>query len=396
MKALRRSSSFTRLFGSGLPDLTRDCTVVEDDEEEGSWSYLVVDPLGVLHRQVPVYEKGFSTKSRSTEGTVLSIDRRFKHAWTTWLRIRNSGEWVFDVSPKDRQVLLIEVDFVRLACCYRLDEAAPLACPCFRPRRAGNHEVDMAATVTGMLKAVKQKAAWLQLEGGQGWLTMSDNMDLPLDNTTASTGSDREVVDRELGMWDYLVIDPQGAQVYVQAAQRGSLVEVNETLQEGTLASVTERHVWQRGRHLSIGGGRWVNDQSVDRSGIASRVTMMEVYIERGTWFYRIDIKQGIGLRRRLSWANSAKSWDRGPEHGDVVEIRERINFGETTFLKLADKSGWIFDKKKGKSLVTLLNGYDPTDSAEKQRIAALAGSDVRGNALRPDGEALQNLAEPA
>lgn len=398
MKVLTRSSSLTRLFGSGqqpqqglvrsgsfgllsgsgLPDLTRDCSVIEDDEEEGSWSYLVVEPLGVMHRQMPVYDQGFSTKRRSTEGTILFIDRRFKHAWTTWLRIQCSGEWVFDVSPKDRQVLLIEVKYEHCTWQFPIaKQCTALVRPTFPSPRSPKSTATLKAlqagssvTAIGLLEAVKQKVAWLELNNGQGWLNVADHFDTLIANGV----SIHREHDTEFGLWDYMVIDPSGVQVFAEVAQPGGVFEVIDTLPEGTILSITERRVWERGRLLQMHvAGRWVQDQSVDRGGSVSRVSLMEVNIERGAWLYRVDARQGIGIRKRLSWAHSAKASERGPEHGEVVNICERINCGETTFLRLADKRGWIFNKKRGKDLASLVRGeahapslaYDETSNLQ-------------------------------
>merc|ERR1719476_1169578 len=108
---LTRSWSLTKLTRS--PEL---CSVASPEdgnagEERGIWHYLVVDPHGIRARLEPRYSRG--TKNNDTyfryrEGTIVTIERRRRGGWTKWLSC--SEGWLFDVSPKDKSVRMLEVD----------------------------------------------------------------------------------------------------------------------------------------------------------------------------------------------------------------------------------------------------------------------------------------------
>merc|ERR1712048_115077 len=82
-----------------------------------------------------------------------------------------------------------------------------------------------------------------------------------------------------------------------------------------------------------------------------SRMRMVEVSLDSGTWFYRILYDKAVCLRSRCSTSDSCKL-RLVPEKGAVVRVGQRTKIGSTTFLRLKDGSGWMFDHKDGKMLV--------------------------------------------
>merc|ERR1719443_855147 len=78
---------------------------------------------------------------------------------------------------------------------------------------------------------------------------------------------------------------------------------------------------------------------------------MMEVKVERGSWYYTVICDAGIALRTRCSFSDSTKC-GKGPLKGALIEISQRVRVGETTFLQLKDGGRWIFDAKAGRKVL--------------------------------------------
>merc|ERR1719265_2028892 len=82
-------------------------------EEHGEWHYIVIDPSGMRAREDASYTKDTKKQDKSfrfVEGTVVKIDRRRTAGWTKWLALKSGEGWLFDVSPKDKKVRLMEVE----------------------------------------------------------------------------------------------------------------------------------------------------------------------------------------------------------------------------------------------------------------------------------------------
>ncbi|CAE7939080.1 unnamed protein product [Symbiodinium sp. KB8] len=50
-----------------------------------------------------------SSAKRYPAGTVVEVHERLRSGWTKWLRLAEGG-WLFDISPKDRKVRMVEVE----------------------------------------------------------------------------------------------------------------------------------------------------------------------------------------------------------------------------------------------------------------------------------------------
>ncbi|CAJ1376226.1 unnamed protein product [Effrenium voratum] len=88
------------------PARRRDRDVAESPEE-GLWHYLVTDPAGIRARKEPSYGSA-KDGARVPGGAVLRVRKRRRCGWTRWLCLE--GEWIFDISPKDRKVRAVEVE----------------------------------------------------------------------------------------------------------------------------------------------------------------------------------------------------------------------------------------------------------------------------------------------
>jgi hypothetical protein len=78
---------------------------------------------------------------------------------------------------------------------------------------------------------------------------------------------------------------------------------------------------------------------------------MMQIHVDKGIWYYTVTADKGVALRARCTFSESSKI-GKGPLKGTLCEVTQRARAGETTFLKLKDESGWIFDLKNGRRIV--------------------------------------------
>jgi len=154
----------------------------------------------------------------------------------------------------------------------------------------------------------------------------------------------------EYGEWTYVIVDPKGvcprtAPTYDKASKTDRRVE------EGELVRVSERRAAEGTVFLKISSPPgWIFDTQPTNK---ARVRAMEANIQRGNFVYRIVAEKGVALRSRCSFSDGCKI-GRGPEKGALVDVKERIAIGETTFLKIQGglQSGWVFDKKNRRSLL--------------------------------------------
>jgi hypothetical protein len=112
---------------------------------------------------------------------------------------------------------------------------------------------------------------------------------------------------------------------------------------------------------------------------------MMEVDVHHGSFLYVVTAEKGVALRNRCSFSDTSKV-GRGPEKGALCEVKERVKCGETTFLRLANGSGWVFDKKNGRSMLEPLKESDyqvMTDEGVLSNICHLHGGTAEGIHLR-------------
>lgn len=169
---------------------------------------------------------------------------------------------------------------------------------------------------------------------------------LPLGDWKSGFDGDKDV--EEDGHWHYMVVDPAGLRprsgpAYDKCTKEGP------RLLEGEVLAVTRRTARSSGaRFLKLADGGWAFDRQPSCSSKADgRMRMVEVAVEVGLWAYSVRVRRGIAARRRPTFAHSADS-ARGPEMGETFTVTRRVTCGPTTFLKLEDGRGWVFDKKHG------------------------------------------------
>jgi hypothetical protein len=397
MKVLKSARGL--FASSGLPSANTanaDCESAQQEEETGVWHYLVVDASGVRPRETPSYDgKKISKSARHNEGQVITVERRRKSGWTKWVYCKETCGWVFDVSPKkDRKVRMVEVECVKGDWSYEStsDMAAvmPGISPLLVSRFASGAAKPACCLKPGEVVQISErvrpfigKGSFLKLADGRGYVvdfmdgkqmmrrTMSNpqsdttpNPSPPLSNSPSIT--DVKVADVksksaagpvEYGEWSYVIVDPKGvcprnAPTYDKASKTDRRVE------EGEIVRVSERRAAEGTTFLKISSpAGWIFDTQPTNK---ARVRAMQVNIERGNFPYRIVAEKGVALRSRCSFADASKV-GRGPEKGALVDVKERIRIGETTFLKLQCglQHGWVFDKKNKRTLVEEMSPKD-------------------------------------
>jgi hypothetical protein len=75
------------------------------------------------------------------------------------------------------------------------------------------------------------------------------------------------------------------------------------------------------------------------------------VAVESGHWFYRVCTPNGIALRSGCCFSDGSKV-GAGPREGALLVAERRVQVDDTSFLRLKDSAGWVFDQKGGRRLL--------------------------------------------
>lgn len=346
-----------------------------DKEEHGSWHYLVLDPNGIRPRTEASYDKETGKeKSRYHEATVVQVSKRWRSGWTTWLACENG--WVFDISPKDKRVRMVEVEMCRGDWQYQVcNESVPLLSrPSSTLATSARLHRDEVVSVKEKVRPIGGKGGFLHLADG-GWVAemasghqamRRSDADAALDADPASdspsssertrslgatSGSECSVEDAELGEWTYIVLDPKGITLR-QSATDSKDMKLSRRIAEGELVTVVERRSGDGTTYLRLEaacGGGWAFDVGRGRAG-GRKARMLEVSLELGRWDYRVCSEKGIAVRSLCSLADGCRVGT-GPQRGALISVSRRVLIGGVTFLHL-EEGGWIFDRNKSGTLL--------------------------------------------
>jgi len=373
--------------GSGLPAAIAASGGVhgEGADEKGRWYYLVTDSAGIRPRLDSCYSKqSKSSAQRFIVGTVVEVNRRRKSGWTKWLCLANGEGWLFDISPKDRKVRCVEVEVQQGEWDYEvcIDQLAIMPRPLFGVTTASAptslHTGD-EVTVVERVRPIIGRGAFLRLASIDGWVLdfvdgqqtlrhrrhvsditidssrdQSDVENLPSDAGSLSplrrSAEDASLGEPEYGEWSYIVLDPQGITLRSRPTY-DKAAKLRSRLEEGELVTVAERRERTDTRFLRIDDSGSTFGWAFEQQPGCSVMRMLEVVLENGSWFYRVVSDKGCALRSRCTTSAGSKT-AMGPMKGAVVRVGQRVKVGSTTFLRLRDGSGWIFDQKDGKHIV--------------------------------------------
>jgi len=355
-----------------------------EQEEAGAWQYLVVDPRNLLQRDsLDEYCESapdctpLKCAPDLEMGQVVTVYRRRRQGWVNWLAVKDFTSdrrpclaWFGDVSPdSDRTQHLVEVEVQTGSWAYEaISEQAvihprPATHTCSgstsnRPLHClGHGEVVL---VTERIQPFDDERAFLKLGDGRGWVSDYVNGNRLLQATSKVA---REAV--ENGEWSYIVVDPKGICPRNEATY-DKAAKIKRRIEEGEVLRVTQRKVADGTAFLKIGSpAGWVFDV---QPGDQSRIRMRMVSVEQGMWSYQVQAERGVALRMRCSFSDSAKA-GHGPNKGDIVRVKERVRCGENTFLRLADGSGWVFDRKQGRQMLDLVGPKDTLESPKSYSV---------------------------
>jgi len=352
-------------------------------EETGRWYYLVVDTHGIRPRSGPSYQSAKMKHGHFTEGTVVEIDRRASYGLTRWLRLDSSGGWVFDVSPKNNKVRMVEVEVLTGEWRYQallgdiMVMPRPSVLSGYTPHCGGRPPLGDAeiVTVNRRIRPLNSKGSFLELADGgyvldyyngrhllkrQYCAVMEEQADrimacdekprlnvnsspaLMTSGLVAASAEATEDVDEgERGSWTYVVIDPKGICMRSKPTYNKSC-KVSAKLEEGDLVQVDERRLGENTTFLHITSPQgWAFDT---QPGIGTkRRRMSEVQKEEGQWFYRVIASNGVTMRSRCSMSESCKV-GKVRQQGSFLEIVERVIIGRMTFGRLKDATEWAHD----------------------------------------------------
>jgi len=414
-------------------------------EETGDWTYLVIDPNGMRAREDANYcreTKRQDANFRFKEGTVVTVNRRRTAGWTKWLALRSGEGWLFDVSPKDKKVRLVECEAASGSWLYEclVDQVQILQKPVFSAGRAakaictGTLGLKELVQIQERVRPVNGKGSFLRLADGRGWILdfvdgcqilqrqcMPSDMPPVADadphgfgrsvaspfSTSSSSSFSRSNKSGgyvaggspskgasdtlggtsglhgqpECGEWEYVVVDPKGLSLRSSATYDTSQ-KISKRIEEGEVVTVVERIPGDCITFLRLTFPQgWCFDRQPGEAKKA-RLRMMEIKVDRGRWYYLVLAERGVAVRARCSFSESAKT-GKGPLKGALVEVTERVRAGESTFLRLKD-GGWVFDVKNGKRI--LQGPIDvqalPSNTLGCVQSQGLSGNNERGGIL--------------
>mmetsp|Transcript_91689 Transcript_91689/g.145007 ORF Transcript_91689/g.145007 Transcript_91689/m.145007 type:complete len:477 (-) Transcript_91689:136-1566(-) len=341
-----------------------------DEDECGEWYYLVVDVAGIRPRDDSCYNKEYKRTDldKIKEGTVVRVDRRKRSGWTKWLSLDSArSSWVFDVSPKDKKVRMVEVEVLAGDWTYQVchDRVPLLPKPSMYLASLKSQKKNEILqdrdifVVKEKVRPLNGKGSFLKLGDGRGWVLdfangrqLVQRWDSSQEGITSSSCVQllpQGLGEPEAGQWDYIVLDPKGICVRSSPTYDRSCKLQQQKLAEGELVHVIERRAGDGTTFLHAENRGWVFD--VQPGSNNRRQRLAEVNKEYGMWYYRVVATQGVALRSRCTLCVHAKI-DYGPKEGELVPMSCRIKVGNTTFLQPKGESGWIFDKKDGKTIV--------------------------------------------
>lgn len=348
------TSSFQRASVSGLPDGARDDALYHDEieeEEKGLWHYLVVDKDGAVPRYVASYDKSHVADGKYDDGMIVAVTKRIRRGWTHWLGLRDKAEWLFDVDPADKTLVMMEVtvqDGVQDACAAETMQILPRAMfDAPSKNTLGNIESGEGYKIVQRVSLLGGLGTFQQISNGRGWV-MEPQM-------TLEHAQHHGGLRLEHGSWDYMALDTLVVVVPHVGAEPSAVSQVTAQstgYEEGSIVQVTERVLGDRTRLLKTQNG-WARETLFEKKSKPRRI-MMEIPVERGSFAYRVLIDKGVAIRSRCSFAENAKI-STGPLGGEIVQCNERVRCGETTFVRMTDGRGWLFDVKNGKHVLEVV-----------------------------------------
>lgn len=356
-------SGLDHLYRPGLPGLSQETSgKVGSSEETGHWHYLVTDSNGIQPRQEPMYSSKDPTKSKRPMCSVVEICERRRCGWTKWLRVCE-GEWLFDISPKDRKVRMVEVELLKGSWDFEVcaSEVKLLATPGAKGSNGVMKLGDCFTADEKVRPVVGRNGAFLHVAGTEHWVCDCVAGCQQLRRLEVKVTQDDEVVsplviqtvvddeEAEVGEWRYIVLDPKGVTLRSHATY-DKAAKLKERLEEGEVVEVLERRegpdtVFLRVEIPKSGNTGWA---FTTQPGPGSFLRLLEVEVKSCHLYFQAQKR--TALRKRCSYVDSAKV-GRMVEKGQLLHVVRRLEVGGTTGLQLDTGEWLVFPKDQGISL---------------------------------------------
>lgn len=380
-------SGLDRLHKPGLPGLTEPPVgkAATDSKETGIWSYLVTDLSGIRPRQEPVYSTSKeSSAKRYPAGTVVEVHERLRSGWTKWLRLAEGG-WLFDISPKDRKVRMVEVEVQhglwKFEVCTR--ELVHLAAPNLAkkapapPMHAGevfsSDQKVRPRIGRGAFLRVLDAGTWVCdfMDGNQLVRRCEDVAEEPISPLLIQADLDDRQLDddAEVGEWKYIVLDPKGVTLRSRPTY-DKAAKLKARLEEGEVVEVLERQEGADTVFLRVegpdGSTGWV---FTTQPGPAPFLRLLEVEVKKCSLYFQVLATRGCPLRSRCSLVDAAKVGK--AEAGQLLRVVGRLEVGGTRCFGL-ESGEWVVCPKdlepslKGPLEVRKMNNEEAEVQAEE------------------------------
>eukprot|EP00746_Dinoflagellata_sp_MGD_P000180 gnl/MRDRNA2_/MRDRNA2_100322_c0_seq1.p1 gnl/MRDRNA2_/MRDRNA2_100322_c0~~gnl/MRDRNA2_/MRDRNA2_100322_c0_seq1.p1 ORF type:complete len:849 (+),score=160.07 gnl/MRDRNA2_/MRDRNA2_100322_c0_seq1:98-2644(+) len=387
-------------YVNGIRFLQATSRLAPDTVERGDWTYIVVDPKGICPRSEPTHDKAAKLKRCIEEGEVVRVTERKIVDGTMFLKTGSPAGWVFEVQPGDQsriRMRMVSVEQGMWSYQVRAEKGIALRMRCsFSDAAKAGHGPSKGEIVRVKERLQCGETTFLRLADGTGWVFDKKNgrqmLDLigPKDvhepskaslvmpvlesGAVSAPSQDASVADSkaESSGWHYIVLDPKGIRPRTEAAYDKG-IKLKHRIEEGEVVHVVERKPGEGTLFLKLSSpSGWVFDAQPNN---LAKVRMGEVKVERGRWLYMVVAEKGVALRTRCSFSDAAKVATRGPDKGSILEVKERVRCGETSFLRLVDGSGWVFDVKNGKKVLDQLGPREAMEMSGTGRVVHVVQS---------------------
>ncbi|CAK9053890.1 unnamed protein product [Durusdinium trenchii] len=344
-------SGLDHLYRPGLSGKDESCPI--DEQELGQWHYLVTDPKGIQPRQEPMYSSKDPAKPKRPMGAVLEISLRRRSGWTRWLQV-GEEEWLFDISPKDRKVRMVEVELQKGSWDFEVSVAELKLYPIPGAKNSsGTMKLGETFTADEKVRPRRSRGAFLHVAGTEHWVCDflagqqqlrrldakepdEEGLSPLVIHTVVDERPEEEEV--EVGEWKYIVLDPKGVTLrshptYDKAAK------LKDRLEEGEIVEILERRAGAETVFLRVetteGTRGWA---FTTQPGPGSFLRLLEVEVKSCNLYFQV-LKRSH-LRRRCSFAEAAKV-GRTVEKGQLLHVIRRLEVGGTTCLQI-DSGEWL------------------------------------------------------
>eukprot|EP00913_Durusdinium_trenchii_P005730 g5345.t2 len=155
------------------PHAAHDSITPLQSQELGQWHYLVTDPKGIQPRQEPMYSSKDPAKPKRPMGAVLEISLRRRSGWTRWLQV-GEEEWLFDISPKDRKVRMVEVELQKGSWDFEVSVAELKLYPIPGAKNSsGTMKLGETFTADEKVRPRRSRGAFLHVAGTEHWALLT-------------------------------------------------------------------------------------------------------------------------------------------------------------------------------------------------------------------------------